>query len=122
MSENEREFRKHLGEYNAKNVDMHRLSEISKIVCRKASRMRMLAEHDCNRGLTEREKQEDERLQDEIRTLLREVNDEIRVRFDGDPRGYVVRVLFPQRRHPNGFMTRPYNTWGGEDYGFGIGS
>lgn len=34
------------------------------------------------------------------------------IHFDGDPRGYTVKVIFPK--------TKQWNTWGGEETGYGI--
>ena len=36
------------------------------------------------------------------------------VNFNGDPRGYPVKVVLPK--------TRRYNTWGGAETGWGFGS
>lgn len=110
-------FLGHLHDYDESNLRNDRIEEIANDVWEMANRMAEIAEADCNRGLSREEKREDTRLEMKIVDLLQEINPDIRVQFSGDPRGHVVRVLFPLDEDEN----RPYNTWGGMDHGFGIG-
>lgn len=41
----------------------------------------------------------------------------IRIVESGDPRGYAVALLFPRESQHH---AAPYNTWGGEERGYGV--
>lgn len=68
-----------------------------------------LQEAECNYGLTPRQESRQKNIEQEISGICEELG--FRVRFDGDPRGYTVRIFFP---------TGEYNSWGGEEDGWGI--
>lgn len=74
---------------------------------RKARRHHSLQEIQSNREATAREVKEESRLEESIRAMLAP----LAVSFGGDPRGYTVRVHFPDGS---------YNTWGGREHGWGI--
>lgn len=69
-----------------------------------AARLQHLAEQECNREITDSEKRRIERGEKAVRELLLPYGGE--ARFDGDPRGCVVKVRFPGGQR---------NDWGGED-------
>lgn len=81
-------------------------------ICILARRHHKLAEYACNRSLNQKEEMEDERIENEIRSLvasLPNVNGSpIRARFQGDPRGATVTLLMPDGR---------YDSWGGKECG-----
>jgi hypothetical protein len=80
-----------------------------------AWRHQRLAEHACNRELAERERDEEQHVEKRIRELVALFGPGLTVHFDGDPRGFTVKLHFPP---VDG--RKPYNTWGGEETGWGI--
>lgn len=78
--------------------------------------IRVLAEIDCNTGLTPAQEKRRERLREKIAGMVREVSPSIRVESGGDARGYPVKLHFPE---VNGF--KPSNSFGGAEEGWGIG-
>lgn len=84
-------------------------------VMRRARRHDRMAETACNRPLTEREKKAIKTNERAIRALFtgpgRNPDLAPVVKFEGDPRGYTVRVFLP---------SGAYNTWGGAESGWGI--
>lgn len=70
-----------------------------------------LAEAECNREITSREIRRRQSIQAKIIEILKPYIGDGRVRFSGDPRGYTVKVQFPDGRG---------NTWGGDEEGWGI--
>ena len=72
----------------------------------------------CNRSLTPREEAEEARACEAFRALCASVGCTALVQ--GDPRGYVARVVFPEVEEEDGFAPRPHNTWGGPDSGWGV--
>lgn len=119
--EEEHRFRKLLSEYDQKGNSVWKLDDIALEAWMLATRIQNLSIEACNRELSIKEMNEEEAAEEKIKYLMGLVNSEIRVTFDGDPRGYVVKVLFPKRDVGGGHMERPYNTWGGSESGFGIG-
>lgn len=88
---------------------------LADLLLRRASRHHTLCEHACNRELSSREERETEAIERNVTADLAEVNPAIVVEPTGDPRGYTIKLHFPPI---NG--RKPYNTWGGEETGFGI--
>ena len=70
-------------------------------------------ENACNRERLKCEEQDEERVEALVREHCKALG--IRATFNGDPRGYPVKVHFTY--HPHGV----YNTWGGAEDGWGIG-
>lgn len=77
----------------------------------KAKRLHRIAENHCNgreyKGMLTREAN----LEKMISELAKGFG--LTVVFDGDPRGYVVKLHAPNKD--------VYNTWGGKESGYGIG-
>jgi hypothetical protein len=76
---------------------------------RLADRLQRYAEAACNYQLTINQEHRVGRLEKRVREICQGWG--IGVKFNGDPRGYVVRLMLP-----NG----SYNTWGGKAEGWGI--
>lgn len=70
-----------------------------------------LMETQCNRELTVREMSRVGSVRDAIIAILAEYSLSLKVNFSGDPRGYTVKIHFPDGRG---------NTWGGDSEGWGI--
>ena len=75
---------------------------------RLADRLQRYAEAACNYQLTPAQEARIAKLEARVKTICDGWG--IGVKFNGDPRGYVVRLLFGER----------YNTWGGKEEGWGI--
>jgi hypothetical protein len=84
---------------------------MARTLMRYAATAQRYATLECNRGLTtaERERCNANRL----RIAAWQVLAGMSVDIDGDPRGYVVKVHFPDGS---------YNTWGGRESGYGVPS
>lgn len=117
MKGNTGELIVHLTRYCNKipQLSAERISDIAEGVAKKTKSLQNLAIASCNKGLTTRQRSREKKLMKELLDLLHEVNPDIDVIFGSDPRGSVVKILFPLR---NG--ERPYNTWGGMKEGFGV--
>ena len=76
---------------------------------RLADRLHHYMETDCNYGLTVRQKVAVVGLERRVKALCDGWG--LRVTFNGDPRGYAVKLHF---------STGVYNTWGGKSEGWGI--
>ena len=63
----------------------------------------------CNRSLTTEEARTEVRTEESIRGIAKELG--CGVQFGGDPRGYTVKLMFPDGH---------FNTWGGKESGFGV--
>jgi len=74
-----------------------------------ADRLQRYAEAACNYQLTETQEKRVATLEARVRAICSDWG--FRVKFNGDPRGYVVRLLLPDGS---------YNTWGGREEGWGI--
>ena len=74
-----------------------------------AKRLDRYNETECNYGLTPAQEKRVENLEKRIRAMCDTWR--IGVKFNGDPRGYAVRLMFPDQS---------YNTWGGAEEGWGI--
>jgi predicted RNA-binding protein Jag len=68
-----------------------------------------LQEARCNYELSSRQESREANMEKEITAICEEMG--FSVSFDGDPRGYTVKVKFPQENS---------NTWGGKQDGWGI--
>lgn len=96
--------------YNRKNA--LQIARDAARLCSMARAHHRLAETACNRELTVREIKREENIQMDILALLTEYGFDAKdIRFGGDPRGYTVKVHFPDGRG---------NTWGGDAEGWGI--
>ncbi len=74
-----------------------------------ATRLYRYAETECNYGLTPEQNKRVESLEQKVKNLCAELG--IKVTFNGDPRGYAVKLHFANEAH---------NTWGGKEEGWGI--
>ena len=74
-----------------------------------ANRLHRYAEAACNYGLTEQQEKRVASLEKRVAKLCQDMG--LTVKFNGDPRGYAVKVQLPSGR---------YNTWGGAEDGWGI--
>jgi hypothetical protein len=88
--------------------------EIAAIARRNAAMYKTIQERWCNEEMSDRTtatlEAREQRMEARIRDLLAPYG--ITVSFQGDPRGYCVYLHLPSGR---------YNSWGGKEYGFGIG-
>lgn len=98
----------YLGQSNKGTASARLAVQYAKEIHKYSRRLSVLAEIECNREVTERERREEERLQKRVNALLKPYD--LRARFEGDPRGYVVKI-----------QGLPGNTWGGDSEGFGVG-
>lgn len=92
--------------------------ERAEALIRLAGEHAKLAEHACNRELTAREVEREKTIEREIAAQLRAVRADggsIGVTFEGDPRGYTVKLHLPPIDG-----RKPHNTWGGAESGWGI--
>jgi hypothetical protein len=80
-------------------------------LCRLAKSLSRLNEIGCNNGLTERQEQRKQKLQERIKTVL-DCTGLILNHFESDPRGYAVYLDLPDGS---------YNSFGGRECGYGIG-
>lgn len=87
-----------------------RASEIERFL-KLARQHGRLAEWDCNVGLDARQERAKGRLEREMTTLAVTLWGLKGIMFDGDPRGYTVKLLLPSGKH---------NTWGGAEDGYGV--
>ena len=94
-----------------KAVPSHTLTRL----IRMAEAYAKIQEDECNRELTEREREIERKAAELIRTIAREL--EIGVKLGGDPRGYTVKILLADPSHEGQNF---YNTWGGSEEGWGI--
>jgi hypothetical protein len=78
---------------------------------RYAKSLHKIAEHDCNGTMTTRMERQSENTEHKIQVIAKKYG--LRATFDGDPRGYVVKLHSPK--------SDVYNTWGGAESGYGIG-
>lgn len=86
---------------------VHQVAEDVAELVRLARAHARLAELACNQELTPRQEARDARTEARIREVLAPYG--VRVKFQGDPRGYTVRLTFPtvDGREPS-------NNWGGD--------
>lgn len=82
--------------------------EAAELIRLAATHQRLRVES-CNRELTEREEKRLENTRKKITDISAACNCE--ARCGGDPRGYTVKLVMPHGA---------YNTWGGEEEGYGI--
>lgn len=82
--------------------------------CRDCRALTKLAEEECNRSLTEKEEKRRDRLRADVEAYCKTVG--MVADFYGDPRGYVVKVKWPDLGE-----NTPSNTWGGPVDGWGVG-
>lgn len=81
-----------------------------------ASTHRKYCESYCNNGNQEQFDKDTARIEKainkQIDSLNKQVKQLITVTYQGDPRGYTVKLHFPR--------TKPFNTWGGVEEGYGV--
>jgi hypothetical protein len=80
----------------------------------KSKRLHRVCEDDCNDGGNPGREKLEKRLLAEVQTLVETLVPGAKVNYQGDPRGYVVRVQFP-KMHEKDFP--PSNTWGNDGWG-----
>lgn len=95
-----------------------RIESVSLGLVRAAKELHRIAERQCSEEMSARETARVEKREKALEAVVRRHCEAIGigVRFDGDPRGYVVKLHFgpdPKRQ--------PGNTWGGAETGWGIG-
>jgi hypothetical protein len=78
---------------------------------RLASSLHRFNEIECNCGLTERQEQRRQELQEQVKAVLDRAGLTLN-HFQGDPRGYAVYIDLPDGS---------YNSFGGRENGYGIG-
>lgn len=73
---------------------------------------------DCNDGLTASEAAKMEAIESRLGFNLQDLNsfitdvDKIKMRMDGDPRGFTIKLILPR--------TDKHNTWGGSEHGYAV--
>lgn len=82
--------------------------------CRNAHSYQGLAILECNQELTPRQKARKKSLEEKMMAYCATVG--IVPSFSGDPRGFVVKVRWPDLGEKT-----PFNTWGGPEDGWGVG-
>lgn len=95
------------------HVDVFGLADRSEIqdLVRLAKEYHKIQEHDCNGTKTPRMESRESNIETEIKTITTKFG--LKVHFDGDPRGFCVKLHAPKND--------VWNTWGGADTGYGIG-
>ena len=101
-----------LGKYRRDGRRDNEVASDAAALKRKAESLSRLAVEACNRGLTEREERRVEAMQDRLASIVINGYEGVRLRFGGDPRGYVVALVCRDGEH---------NSWGGAESGWGIG-
>jgi hypothetical protein len=81
-------------------------------LCKSANALNRLNEIACNCGLSGRQEQRKQKLQEGIKTVLDRTG-LILNHFESDPRGYAVYIDLPDGS---------YNSFGGSENGYGIGT
>lgn len=87
------------------------VAHVVTVLVRTAGRLRRLAEKDCNYGLTPRDERAWNRAVDLVKTQCQAIGLTAELVLHGDPRGYVLRLRFADGT---------FNTWGGEEGGYGV--
>ena len=82
--------------------------------CKAARSLQGLAIAECNGDLTPRQKTRQKNLTAQVMAYGKSIGAEVSV--GGDPRGYIVKVRWPDLG-----ASTPCNTWGGPEYGWGVG-
>ena len=82
--------------------------------CREANSLQGLAVAECERDLTPRQKTRQKNLTRNVIAYAKSIGAEASV--GGDPRGWIVKVRWPDRG-----ANTPSNTWGGPEEGWGVG-
>ncbi len=90
------------------------------VLIRHAKALHHIAERQCSEEMSDEEVTKVNKREANIEKQILEIvsirnqrqGDRVAVGFDGDPRGYVVKLHLPDGR---------YNTWGGKEVGWGIG-
>ncbi|MDE3110321.1 MAG: hypothetical protein KGL02_10310 [Acidobacteriota bacterium] len=80
-------------------------------LCRFANSLNRLSEFACNCGLTERQERRKQNLRTRIKAVLERAGLVLN-HFNSDPRGYAVYLDLPDGS---------YNSFGGQECGYGIG-
>ena len=76
-----------------------------------AQRLHHYAETACNYGLTPAQEKRVTNLETKVKAICADLDLAISVKFNGDPRGYAVKLMLP---------SGDFNTWGGKEEGWGI--
>lgn len=96
------------------DLPIHTLAQYATTFARLARTSQRFAELACNRELSATERRTDEATDRALRDLAEGLR--IRIKLDGDPRGYVVKLFISDPKTGRLF----YNTMGGEEAGWGI--
>lgn len=84
---------------------------VAKLIMRNAATLQRLAEMACNRDLTASEEKREQTAERHLRDAVSQLPGLSVIEIGGDPRGYVVKLKLP---------SGAYNTWGGEECGWGV--
>ena len=74
-----------------------------------AQRLNHYNETECNYGLTPAQEKRVVNIEAKVKAICDVLG--VGVKFNGDPRGYAVKLILP---------SGDYNTWGGKEEGWGI--
>lgn len=94
-------------------MDFYESSGLCSLLCRHARTYERIQELWCSYEMTDRETRYYEKREASLEKRMRWAAERLRIgiKFTGDPRGCCVKLLLPSRR---------YNSWGGEEDGWGI--
>lgn len=96
-----------LGLYETHGLDA--FSTMAEIV-RLAKRHHTIQEHHCNSEVSPRVLKLEENIEKRMKKMAEELG--LKIRFDGDPWGFIVKLFAPNKAS---------NTWGGRENGYGVG-
>lgn len=89
--------------------------QTARLLMRHGATYERLAEVECSVELSEQQaarlERRQQQLEQRMRKLVARLGERFDINFNGDPRGYTVKIKLPTKR---------YNTWGGEELGWGV--
>lgn len=93
--------------------DAHRALRVAGLLMRHAKTHGRIQERWCSEEMSESLTRRVERREKQIEALITRHAESLgcKVHFDGDPRGYTVKLFLP---------TGDWNTWGGKESGYGV--
>lgn len=94
--------------------------KVARSLVRHAKALHRLYEHECNRELRPSEREAMTRHEGAVERLCDTIGIR-RVDFNGDPRGFPVKLHLGNKPFDLESPEQPYNTWGGAQDGWGIG-
>lgn len=93
------------------DLNTYQVADVAAKLMRYGRTSSRLAVAECNRGMTDAERKQDERNDKRIKELVATFGKGFGVVLGGDPRGYTVKLLVPSGAH---------NTMGGKEGGWGV--